>query len=226
MQWLWLLCSVQHWKQLECLGQLSGRAACWVLPMCPGYLENRKKGREARVSSDDNRQHISSCFPLSVQVGAEGGKAQNRQSTCRQWEETSSPKDWTGVNTSIQRPQGTYTSELVLGAEKLHVPKRNTDPFALRVSDPVPCHLTWMQVLPELLPCWGKSIKSCFYFIPAQISLLDQDSLSSWYTLADSHQELQLCCNVEFLSLQCTHHAWQEIHRPMQLSSSLCQLPS
>lgn len=77
MQWFWLLCSVQHWKQLECLGQLSERVACWVLPKCPGYLESRKKGREARVSSDDSRWHIFLVF-LSVQVVVEGGRAQNR----------------------------------------------------------------------------------------------------------------------------------------------------
>lgn len=40
---------------------------------------------------------------FSGQVAVDDGRAQNRWSTCRQWEETSSPEDWTGVNTSIQR---------------------------------------------------------------------------------------------------------------------------
>lgn len=46
-----------------------------------------------------------------------------------------------------------YRSELVLGAGKLRVAKRNIDPFTLRVPDPVPYHLTQMQTLPGILLC-------------------------------------------------------------------------
>lgn len=52
---------------------------------------NRKKGRVARVSSDADGTFL--LVFLSGQVVVDGGRAQDIRSTCRQREETSSPKD-------------------------------------------------------------------------------------------------------------------------------------
>lgn len=187
MHWLWLLCLIQRWKQLECLWQLSERVACWVLPMCPGCLqETRERGEWQELV-----QEQVVCFFLFFSLASEwqspglGGNGRRHLSLRNKQQKHLHP------GTAACR------SQFILGAGECRS-------FLFEGAKSSPLSFDLNKDSARSFPLPRQPSTSFPRFTPAHTLLLDQlFAFILRYTCKAYIRNCSWKCDTEFLSLQC-----------------------